>query len=202
MFTHLRFPCHPVGGLCRWHGGTCNNCAPPEGAMALSGASSKPSPCSQVRTCFREIDNEMMWIPLWSHLDMCGQPMTIKSGQPMTIKRAMYQASDGCHSAGFPPSKVCVSLKTLTASRFQASCLVWSKLSAPHGSHGMQFLMRQTRSCPTAWEGSSQASISSGSGNSNSTPCTSNPSWHKTVIAKPLHKLQFVVSCWCHFLSS
>lgn len=123
-----------------------------------------------------EIDNEMMWIPVWNHLDMCGQPMTIKSGQPMTIKRAMHQASDGCHSAGFPPSKVCVSLKTLTASRFQASCLVLSKLSAPHGSHGMQFLMRQTRSCPTAWEGSSQASISSGSGNSNSTPCTSNPS--------------------------
>ena len=51
----------------------------------------------------------------------------------------MHQASDGCHSAGFPPSKVCVSLKTLTSSRFRASCFILSDLSAPHGSHCMQF---------------------------------------------------------------
>lgn len=29
---------------------TWRSCAPPEGAMALSGASSRPKPCSQVRT--------------------------------------------------------------------------------------------------------------------------------------------------------
>ena len=76
------------------------------------------------------------------------------------------------------------------AGSFYRICLPLMDLTA------CSFLMRQTRSYSWEMLGSSQASICSGSGNSNSTPCTSIPSWPNSVIAKAPHKLQtgFVVS--------